>query len=300
MPELPEVETIKRGLKARIVGKAIRSIKVLEPKCALFNKSDEKFAISEISKIKRRGKVLILNLASGYSLMFHLKMTGQIVFDGAKQEKEIRRNREYEIRFAGGHPTSSMAGELPDKSTRVIFELDDGSKLFFNDQRKFGWVKIVPTKEIVKDSLIKKMGPEPEKLTDKQVKSLVKNKIKNSSRMIKSIILDQNIIAGVGNIYADEALFFARIHPETRGRDLTEYKIDSLLDAVTSVLKTATGHGGTSFTNYVKVDGAKGRYLEKAWVFRREGNPCKRCGATIKKIRVGARGTHYCPNCQIK
>lgn len=278
-------------METRIVGEFIEHIKVLEPGSVLFNKNDEKLAKSKIANIRRRGKVLIFDLENKHSILFHLKMTGQIIFDGASSAKTLR--------FAGGHPTKSMVGRLPDKSTRVIFGLSSGSKIYFNDQRKFGWIKILPTEQVAHESLISKMGPEPSELPNQHARSVVKSRIISSSRSIKALILDQKIVAGVGNIYADESLFIAKVHPEIRGKDLDEQKIDSLMDAIVSVMKTSIKMGGTSFTNYVKVDGEKGSYLDKAQVFRREGKTCKRCGTTIRKIRVASRGTHYCPGCQI-
>jgi formamidopyrimidine-DNA glycosylase len=316
MPELPEVETIARGLQPRIVDRVIVSIDVLENTTIQFDKRLVTEVITEykISSVWRRAKVLIWDLASGYSLLFHLKMTGQIIYDppnnGSKQhvvssqqminDKGKRKNEANKLRFSGGHPTKSMdiVSMLPDKSTRVVFHLDDGSAVYFNDQRKFGWVKLLPSAEVERDQFIGRLGPEhddAESFTPKYLWSKLRNRI----TPIKAVLLDQTVVAGIGNIYADEALHLAKIHPARKASSLSKSETLGLFDAILVVLSDGIERGGTSFTNYVNVLGTRGDYLEHARVFRRDGLLCKECGTEIIKTRVAGRGTHLCPTCQL-
>lgn len=289
MPELPEVETIKRGLSEHIIGREIRGVKRLWAKTLQAKPSDIKSKIvgAKIKDLRRRGKVLIMDLDNGYSLLFHLKMSGQIIADMADDG-----------RFSGGHPTKSMESDLPDRSTRVIFELKDGSKLYFNDQRKFGWIKLVPTVEVDKDKLLARLGPEPlEAAFD--VDEFITT-VKRRKAPIKAVLLDQNTVAGVGNIYADEALHVAKIHPAQRANKIYKSKLKDLHAAIIDVMEASLKYGGTTFTNYVNHLGKKGDYLKHARVFNRAGEPCPVCGTEIEKIRVAGRGTHICPKCQKK
>ncbi|TAK89056.1 bifunctional DNA-formamidopyrimidine glycosylase/DNA-(apurinic or apyrimidinic site) lyase [Patescibacteria group bacterium] len=288
MPELPEVETIRRGLEQTVIGRRIVDVESLHPKSLQTSAEliDEHAIGSDIVEFKRFGKVLVMRLSSGWSLLFHLKMTGQIVLvgpDGA--------------RHAGGHPTRSMADKLPDKSTKIIFRLDDGSTLYFNDQRIFGWVKLVPNSEVLNDTLIARLGPEP--LTEKfELKGFSQTLARRPKSPIKAVILDQSVVAGVGNIYADESLHLAKIHPATLAADLKPVQIKRLYEAIKTIIALGVEHGGTSFTNYVNALGGTGDYLHHARVFRRQGLTCPVCGTVIIKTRVAGRGTHYCTVCQ--
>ena len=285
MPELPEVETVRLGLAKFIVGKQILSLEVLNEKSFSFVRATRKDLIgSEIGSVRRRGKVLIVDLTNGFSLVGHLKMTGQIVVRGKEN-------------FAAGHPTDSFMANLPDRSTRVIFELTNDTKLFFNDQRKFGWIRLMPTAEVERIPFLENMGPEP---WDEQVRELfMKNIRRHQNSMVKPAILNQSVMAGIGNIYADESLWMARVHPETRVKTLPDKKLIEVCTAAGKVMKKSIDSGGSTMKTYVKADGTKGNYLEKfANVFRREGKPCPRCGSTITKIKVAGRGTHICPKCQ--
>ncbi len=285
MPELPEVETIRRGLSSFVIGKVITSIDYNWPK-SFPNRKDQvdKFLIgSKIAAVKRRAKVLIINLSSGYSLLIHLKMTGQLVY------------RSDGFNFGAGHPSDSLVGLLPDSSTRVVFKFNDGSTLFFNDQRKFGWIKLLNQKEL--DEVLSAYGPEPlEKSFNK--KALKSRLAKRPNTAIKTALLDQKVIAGIGNIYADESLWEAKIHPLTIVKSLSDQKISLLTQAIKNVLNLSIEHGGSTDRNYVDARGNKGSYLKSANVFRKEGQFCLRCGHEIKKIRVAGRGSHYCPYCQ--
>jgi formamidopyrimidine-DNA glycosylase len=288
MPELPEVETIRLGLSQTVVGLKIIDVAILHVKSFQSPVDHVQAHVlgAEITALERRGKVLIMELDNGYSLLFHLKMTGQIVL--------VRPGGE---RYAGGHPTNSMASQLPDKSTKVLFQLSDGSTLYFNDQRVFGWIKLVSNADVLRDSLIARLGPEP--LTENfELAPFAAMLIRRKNSPIKAVILDQSTVAGIGNIYADESLHLAKIHPARLAGSLTAAEPKRLYEAIKTIIALGVKHGGTSFTSYVNALGGKGDYLKNARVFRRQGLSCPVCGSTIIKIRVAGRGTHVCPNCQ--
>ena len=280
MPELPEVETIRRGLEKFIKDAKITKVKILCDKSFIGPK--ELIENQRVTDLRRKGKALLIDLDNGITMMIHLRMTGQLIFRG-------------EENFAGGHPTDSFMNELPDKQTRVEIELDNG-KLFFNDQRKFGFIKVLETSEVENDKFIKSLAKEPWEITEKEFKE---NLMHHKSAPIKATILDQKVIAGLGNIYADEALFFAKIHPKRETGSLTDTEIKNLLEGARTVMEASINSGGSTMKTYVKADGTKGDYLRLfAKVFRREGEPCEKCGTEIVKIRVAGRGTHICPKCQ--
>lgn len=287
MPELPEVETVRIGLSQFIIGKAIVNVTHDWDKSFPNAKPDvQTFLIgAKIVEIRRRAKVLLIDLSTEYTLVIHLKMTGQMVYRSAGET------------FGAGHPSDSLVGELPDKSTRVTFDFSDGSRLFFNDQRKFGWVKLFPTIEVPNIEFFKKVGPEPlaTDFTQTDFRERVHRRLNTS---IKAALLDQTVIAGVGNIYADESLWGAKIHPSNLVKNLSAQKMNTLHDELSYVLNLALQKGGSSDRNYVNAEGKKGSYLSFARVFRRNGQPCPRCNTIIIKTRVAGRGTHLCPKCQ--
>jgi formamidopyrimidine-DNA glycosylase len=287
MPELPEVETVRSGLSRFLPGKKVAAAWHDWPKSFPNTDEDvERFLIgAEILRVKRRGKALMIELGSKYSLVIHLKMTGQLVFQSQTQ------------RFGAGHPNDSLVGQLPDKSTRVIFDFTDGSKLFFNDFRKFGWVWLLPTAEVPNIDFFKKLGPEPlsADFTSAQFRERLARRANTS---IKAALLDQSVIAGVGNIYADESLWGAKIHPATLVKNVSASRLNTLFTELRKVLQLSIDKGGSSDKNYVNAEGKKGSYLRLARVFRRDGQACPRCGTTIIKTRVAGRGTHLCPKCQ--
>ncbi|GAC1387871.1 MAG: DNA-formamidopyrimidine glycosylase [Candidatus Saccharimonadales bacterium] len=303
MPELPEVETVRTGLSQLIVGKQFKAVSHDWPKSFPNASSDVNLFLigATIESINRRAKVLVIELNSGYSLVIHLKMTGQLVFIHRLQKPEITDLRPItsEIRFGAGHPNDSLINELPDKSTRVSFEFSDYSWLYFNDQRKFGWVRLMPTIEIFNLDFFKKLGPEPLG-SDLTAEEFAVRFARRKNSTIKAALLDQTIIAGVGNIYADESLWAAKIHPETLVRNVPALAFNSLFTSLRAVLLMSIEKGGSSDRNYVNAEGKKGSYLAFAEVFRREGEQCRRCSATIIKLRVAGRGTHICPTCQVK
>jgi formamidopyrimidine-DNA glycosylase len=287
MPELPEVETVRRGLEALIVGKSIKSETHDTVKGFPNAPADVKqFLIdTKITAVRRRAKVLLIDLSSNYTLVVHLKMTGQMVFRG----KQV---------FGAGHPNDSLVGELPDKSTRVTLEFTDKSHLYFNDQRKFGWMRLIPTTEVPNIDFMKKVGPEP--LEAAFMSSVFIERIrKRNNTTIKAALLDQTVLAGVGNIYADESLWGAKIHPAQRVRDVADAQLKVLHKELVYVLNLSIEKGGSTDRNYVNAEGKKGSYIDFARVFRREGKDCPRHpGTIILKTRVAGRGTHICPKCQ--
>ena len=282
MPELPEVETIRRGLNKFIIQKKLVKTTVL---C---DKSFQGTPVSGLVKaIRRFGKALIIDLDTGDSLMIHLRMTGQLIYDENGHD-----------RYAAGHPSDNFTAKLPNKQTRVILEFAEGGTLYFNDQRKFGFIKVLPTSEVENDAFIKKLAPEPWVMAPTDFYERLK---RHKNSCIKPTILDQTLICGLGNIYADEALFASHIHPERKCGTITEAEATCLLKNAARVMDRSIASGGSTMATYVKADGTKGDYLEKfAQVFRREGKPCPVCGATIEKIKVAGRGTHICPHCQKK
>jgi formamidopyrimidine-DNA glycosylase len=287
MPELPEVETVRIGLERLIVGKKVMAVWNDWPKSFPNSEHDVEGSLvgAKILAVKRRAKVLTIDLDTKYSLVIHLKMTGQLVYQGDN------------LRFGAGHPSDSLVRELPDRSTRVVITFSEGDKLFFNDQRKFGWMRLIPTIEVPLLNFFQKVGPEPlsSDFTADDFRLRLSRRKKSS---IKAVLLDQTIVAGIGNIYADESLWAAKIYPGTPVSNISTRKLSSLYKEIRTVLNKSIEKGGSTDRNYVNAEGKKGSYLEFANVFRRENQPCPRCGNNIIKIRVAGRGTHICPHCQ--
>ena len=317
MPELPEVETVRRGLERLMIGKVVASATSDNPK-SFPNPEAEvgEFLIgASVTALRRRAKVLLIELSSEYTLVTHLKMTGQMVYvkEGHTPPLDSEVNSESslhplklapsarddgDLRFGAGHPNDSLIGKLPDKSTRVTIEFTDGSRLFFNDQRKFGWMRLLPTISVPEIDFMKRVGPEP--LEDEFTsQDFIKRIRRRNGTTIKAAILDQTVLAGVGNIYADESLWGAFVHPATRVRDVSDEQLATLLDEIKFVMNLAIEKGGSTDRNYVNAEGGRGSYIDFARVFRREGLPCHRHpDVLIVKTRVAARGTHTCPTCQ--
>jgi formamidopyrimidine-DNA glycosylase len=287
MPELPEVETVRIGLGQLLPARQVAAVWHDWPKGFPNAPHDvDAFLVgAKVTAVRRRAKVLIIDLSTNYSLVIHLKMTGQLVFRSATE------------RFGAGHPNDSLVGDLPDRSTRVVLTFTDGSKLFFNDQRKFGWMRLLPTVEVEQLDFFQKVGPEP-LADDFTVADFIARLQRRPKSAIKAVLLDQTIIAGVGNIYTDESLWGAKIHPETRVADVPLSKLRTLYQALRDVLHLSIAKGGSTDRNYVNHEGKRGSYLSFASVFRREGQACPRCATTIVKLRVAGRGTHICPHCQ--
>lgn len=281
MPELPEVETIRRGLDKLIMHKRINNVTILSEKSF---RGDSKYIVGQrIEKVERRGKALLINLSNNMWLMIHLRMTGQMIYEGKEK-------------FAAGHPDGGFTEKMPGRHTRVYFDFSDGTHLYFNDQRKFGFVAVMDELGLQEDKFLKKLAPEPwDMKPDEFWKMLQRHK----AAPIKAVLLDQSNVAGVGNIYADEGCFYARVLPWRKCGSLDREEANLLLEGLCKVMQAAIDSGGSTMKDYVRADGTKGSYLEKfAQVFRREGLECKRCGGLIEKTRTAGRGTHYCKGCQ--
>lgn len=317
MPELPEVETVRTGLNKLLPGLVVKSVTNDWAKSFPNDENEvDKFLKGAIvKKVRRRAKVLMIDMSSGYSLVIHLKMTGQLVFVGRASKSNIvdrssyigegkEQSTKYDIRstttdsrFGGGHPTKSIAGKLPDKSTRVIIKFDNGSTLFFNDQRKFGWMRFMPTVEVPNIDFMCKVGPEPLD-PNFTATDFIHRMHKRPNSNIKSVLLDQSVVAGVGNIYADESLFAAGIHPASIVNAVPSNKLNKLYTELVTILKLSIKNGGTTDRNYVDALGRRGNYMDLVKVFRRQGQSCLICNNEITKIRVAGRGTHICRRCQ--
>jgi formamidopyrimidine-DNA glycosylase len=288
MPELPEVETVRRGLERLTVGRRIDDVVVHEAKSFPVEAGTWTDAIglilgARVTAARRRAKVLILDLDNDHSLVVHLKMTGQMVVRGPEN-------------WGAGHPNDSLLAQLPDRSTRLEFGFDDGARLFFNDQRKFGWIKLMPTTAVEQLPFIAALGPEP---FDPAAFPEFRRRIERHGRTsIKAALLDQTTVAGIGNIYADESLWATRLHPAKPVGQVSARKLREVFTAAATVMSLSIELGGSTDRNYVDAEGHRGSYLGFANVFRREGQPCPRCGTTIVKTRVAGRGTHLCPHCQ--
>jgi formamidopyrimidine-DNA glycosylase len=282
MPELPEVETIKRGLKPLIVGKRISRIKILNP--GSWQGNNQAVLGKKITAVLRRGKMLIIQLPN-HLLAIHLKMTGQLIF-------------KFKNRTAGN------LKKMPDKYTRVIFAFTDNTQLYFNDLRKFGWIKVYKSelgkKQLTPSQIDKimklKLGPEPfgRQLTVKYLSQV----FSKSQRSIKQLLLDQQKVAGIGNIYANEALFLAQIRPEKPANQLFKKEIKKLKSSIEAVLTKAINYKGTSSSDYVQPSGELGQYQNHFLIYQKQGKKCLKCGRIIKRVKLGGRSSFFCPYCQ--
>lgn len=286
MPELPEVETIRRGLAPRMTGSVIKGVEVLLPR--LFKGDAATLTSAKITAVERQGKLLLLRLNDDRCITIHLKMTGQLLWQGKNHDDSVM----------GGHPEQGYIDTLPNTYTRVIFHFTNGSTLYFNDLRTFGFIHILTSEELRELPFLKKMGPEPD-APGFTAAYLAARLAKSPKSTIKSLLLDQSQIAGLGNIYVDESLFRAGIHPARPAASLNHDEIVTLVGCIKETIALALEYGGSSQKDYLNAIGEKGTYLKIAQVYHRNGQPCPRCpGHTIQKIKQGGRGTHFCANCQ--
>ena len=281
MPELPEVETIRRQLNEVLLGKKIKKVEVLREKS--FGGDFRKIKGWEIEIIGRKSKIIeIYFKAKKEMLIIHLKMTGQLVFvDGMK-------------RVVGGHPTADWIKELPSKHTRVVISFVDGSNLFFNDMRVFGWIRLVEVEKYEKE--MRQKAPD---VTDKEFSlEYFSDLTKKTSKAIKLLLMDQEKIGGIGNIYANDALYLAKVRPDRKANSMSNLEIKNLLAAVREVIARGIKYGGASAANYVDTNGLGGTYQEHFLVYKKDGQNCSKCGGKIRKMTIGGRGTFFCPKCQ--
>jgi formamidopyrimidine-DNA glycosylase len=283
MPELPEVETIRRGLESAILNKQITDLQVKKPKL-LRNKQAYFFNTlknNSIVNIDRIGKLLIFVLADKQNyLLVHLKMTGQLIYTKGGQM------------VAGGHK-QAILGKLPNRYSHIIFHFTDGSKLFFNDMRQFGYM------ELVKDTepIIKRYGIEPG--TDNFTWENFQKVFVNRRIAIKVLLLNQQLISGIGNIYADEICYRAKVRPDRGVNTLTIAEKKKLFTATKYIIKKAVVNRGTTFSDYRDTSGQPGNFVKFLKVYGRAGQKCLSCRqVNIKKVKLGGRGTHFCSRCQ--
>lgn len=270
MPELPEVEFVARQLRDELIGQRITGVEVLWPP-ALSGMDPAEFAGRVVGRsitgIDRRAKYLALDLDEGDVLAIHRRMSGNLILTGPDEH---------------------------DPYARVVFALGDGRRLVFSDPRKFGRIVLTTREEL--PALFAQLGPEP--LEAAFTPAVLARQLAGRNRALKALLLDQSVVAGLGNIYADEALFRARLHPLRPGGSLTAGEIDALHAAIQETLRLGIEHGGTTFGRHRDAYNEAGRNLEYLNVYRRTGEPCPRCGTPIARTVVAQRGTHFCPHCQ--
>ncbi len=289
MPELPEVETIRLQLQKYLIGHKINDVEVRYGKKLEGNPHDLRGAT--ITGIRRFGKAQVIDLDNGFSIVIHIKMTGQLIYQGPNLAKNLDLSRK-------------ITGGLGGKHTHIIFHLDKNGTLYFNDVRKFGWLHIVKTSDVENHKFLKALGPEPQ-VDDKNppLNLLTLEKFKNilgkSSRSIKIILMDQAKMGGVGNIYANDALWLGKINPKRPAKDLTTEEQKSLFEAIHTVLKAGLKYGGASELAFVTPDGNEGEYQNHTLTYGHEKELCTRCKkGIITKYFLGGRGTFVCPICQ--
>lgn len=285
MPELPEVETIKNDLKKMILNKKIADVlvhkkKIVKNSYNIFLKELKGNVFKNISRI---GKLIIFHLKSGQYLLIHLKMTGQLIYCSKNNC------------ITGGHEVPGMDDKLPNKYSHVIFSFSDKSTLYFNDMRQFGYLKIVNKNELEK--IKSKYGIEP--LTKNYTLDNFKKIFQGRRISVKAVLLNQNLVSGIGNIYADEILFKSGIRPTRIASCVKEDEIKKMFKAIELILKKAIKYRGTTFSDYVDSRGKKGNFTKLLKVYGRDGKKCFRCNGVVKKIKLAGRGTRYCPKCQL-
>lgn len=271
MPEIAEVETVRNTLKKQILGKKIKKVNVLYDKMIESNVNDFKIKLigQEFVDILRRGKWLIFE-TNDYYLLSHLRMEGKYFL--------------------------KSAGDPIVKHEHVIFTFEDDSDLRYHDTRKFGRMNLINKEELSSVEAVKKQGIEPGDIS--LTGEYLIEKLKNKRLPMKTLLLDQTIISGLGNIYADEVLFRAKVNPLKIGKDLSIEEAQKIVRAAEEVIKEAIEMGGTTIKSYTSSLGVTGRFQQKLMVHKRDDKECKECGTIIKRIKVGGRSTYYCENCQ--
>ena len=298
MPELPEVEALRLGLEKKIIGSKILDCKILKPKIVsgkstnrksnkkIVNDFIENIKNKKISKIERVAKNLIVELSDKSVLVIHLKMTGQLVFVGNKKEKVL-----------GGHPiTDSYINSLPNKHTCIILKLNNG-ELFYNDVRMFGYVLFYKNIDTAKNSgHFSKIGLEP--FSKNFTLAYFKKELQNKNKNIKSVLLDQSIVNGAGNIYSDEICFASKVLPSRICKTLDNKEISAIYKNTKKILDLAIKHGGSSISDYLLADGSRGNYARLHKVYGRAGEKCLVCKNVLQKEKIAGRTTVFCSHCQ--
>lgn len=287
MPELPEVETLKLGLQKYIKGKKIVAVDVIDP--TLLSGDSKDIIGAKVNEIKRYAKGIVLELNNGSAVAFHIKLTGQLIYrDKSNKDLEVLK------------PTPS---KVPNKWTRVDIILDKDSHLYFQEVRRFAWMKILPLKELKTLPFFKTLGPEPIPSPGSDTPLLTLDLFtqiaQKSNLPIKVLLMEQKKIGGIGNIYANDSLFDAKIDPRRRAKELSAKEAKTLFESLLKVLKNGIKYRGSSELNFVDILGQKGEYQNHFLIYGRKNKPCRRDdGGIIEKIYLGGRGTFYCPNCQ--
>lgn len=278
MPELPEVEVVKLFLEQKLLHKTITKLEVLTPKS--FIGDPKQIKDQKIVKFSRIGKQLSIYLSNQLILLVHLKMTGQLIYDG----------------YVLGHPTKDAFSSLPSKSTRLIFTFNDKSKLYFNDQRKFGWIKLLTQTELTESQ--KNLGYDI--FDEKFSPEYIIKQLSHSRRPVKVVLLDQHFFAGIGNIYANDALFLAGIHPRTPSNKITLKQAKLIYKFMVEIMQQSILAGGSTAKDnkYIRPDGTSGQNQFFFRVYEKKGEPCLKCGTKIKYTKLAGRGTFFCPQCQ--
>jgi len=288
MPELPEVETMRLQLKKYLVGHKILSITVKNRKT--FQGDEGKIIGGKVTDVRRFGKVSVIDLDNNYSILTHVKLTGQYIYRGPNLVNPVKLS-------------NKVTGGVPGPHTLVIFNLDGGGELYYNDVRRFGWIRIEKTKDVENESFIKKLGPEPHVAKGFAGQALTldlfRQMLSKTSRAVKIVLMDQTKMGGVGNIYTNDALWLSRINPKTPAKSLSSESVQKLYDAIFTVLKAGLKYGGASELAFVTPDGTEGKYQNHTLVYGHEDEPCERCHKSIvQKFFLGGRGTYFCPVCQ--
>lgn len=279
MPELPEVETIKLQLARFLIGHKIISVEVKNRRVF---QGDEKLIVGgKITTTRRFGKVTVVDLDNGYSFLTHVKLTGQFIYKGPNLKDTAL--------------SKKVIGGLGGPHTLVVFSLDNNGKLYYNDVRRFGWIRIEKTEDVEKESFIKKLGKDMLLITKDEFKAV----LSKSSRNLKVLLMDQTKIGGVGNIYANDALWRSKISPKRKANSLSEDEINLLHDSLGFVLKEGLKYGGASELAFVTPDGKEGEYQNHTLAYGHQGELCKSCKKEkIEKFFLGGRGTYWCSYCQ--
>jgi len=302
MPELPEVESIKLQLERFLVGlprggslrgHKIENIEIRNKRYEIGDK--EKLSGAKITGVRRFAKVLSIDLSDNKSILIHVKLTGQLIYRGPNLPRQTLLSKK-------------VVGGIPGKHTHVVFHLDKGGVLYYNDIRQFGWVKLVDSQKLMSDGFVGKLGPEPQVVKGYKGQEFLTPKhfgeiLAKTKRAVKVVLMDQERMGGVGNIYANDALWLAGIDPRRAANSLQHGEIEKLYNSLLSVLKAGLKYGGASELAFVTPDGNEGKYQEHTLVYGHQGqfckNPaCRQAGAIIKKTFKSGRGTYFCPLCQ--
>lgn len=287
MPELPEVETVKRGLAKSIIGKTIAkfdcdTVKMMNHPLAYYRRTLKGLKIIGVG---RRAKMIIISLTRDWRLLVHLKMTGQLVYRGDRKT------------VVGGHPIKEGFEKDPNRFTHATFSFSDRTKLFYNDVRKFGWLRLFTADQLAVQLAGMGLGPEPVDAAY-TIEVFKRELVRRPKAKIKQFLMDNRNVVGIGNIYSDEICYYARVRPDRRAKTLTDAEIKLLFKGIKHILAEAIKYEGTSISDYVNAQGEAGAYTKKLKVYGRYGEKCLKCKGEVARARIGGRTSSYCPACQ--